>query len=385
MNSREWRATLGLGALYALRMVGIFMILPIFEIYANGLPVRPSGVLVGFALTVSGLTQALFQVPLGRLSDRIGRKPVIALGMVIFALGSLVAGLSDRIELIALGRALQGVGAVSSAVTALIADVTREEVRTTAMAIVGAGMGFAFVVALVLGPVAEGLLGGVPKIFLITAVLSILALPLIWWSAPGPERIDRAAAAGFGGVLGDRELLKLCAGALLLHAMAPCLFLGAPLLIRSDFSLPVEQHWKVYLPILLGTLVLALPLMRRADRGAAASLLRAGVATLALALLIAGLAPGRVGLIAGLVLFFLAFNLLEGLLPSLVSRRAPPAHKGAVLGVYATAQVLGQPLGGFLGGWTFEHAGPAAVLAVAACLPLLWLAIVTFRRSPDPA
>src|SRR5438445_808253 len=147
MNAREWRATLALGAVYALRMLGVFMILPVFELYAAALPQHPSAQFIGFALTASGLTQALFQVPLGRLSDRIGRRPVIAMGMLVFALGSLIAGLSDRIEMIALGRAVQGAGAISSAVTALLADVTREEVRTTAMAVMGAGMGFAFVLA----------------------------------------------------------------------------------------------------------------------------------------------------------------------------------------------------------------------------------------------
>src|SRR5437016_7397063 len=160
MNRLEWRATLALGAVYALRMLGVFMILPVFELYARALPQRPSVELIAFALTASGLTQAVFQIPMGRLSDRIGRRPVIALGMLIFAVGSLIAGFSERVELIALGRAVQGAGAISSAVTALLADVTREQVRTTAMAVMGAGMGFAFVLALFLGPVADGLVVG---------------------------------------------------------------------------------------------------------------------------------------------------------------------------------------------------------------------------------
>ncbi|HZP12291.1 MAG TPA: MFS transporter [Nevskiaceae bacterium] len=382
MNSREWRATLALGAVYALRMLGVFMILPVFGLYATGLPEHPSEQLIGFALTASGLTQALFQIPLGRLSDRIGRKPVIAMGMLIFALGSLIAGLSTSIEWIAVGRAVQGAGAISSAVTALLADVTREEVRTLSMAVMGAGMGFAFVLALILGPIAEGFVG-VPGIFLLTAVLSVLAIPVVWWAAPTTERVAATTAGGFGGVFTDRELLRLNVGILVLHALVPCLFLAAPVLIEREFGWPAPQHWKIYLPVLLGTLIAALPLMRQADRGWAKPLLVGGVVTLMAGLLVASRWTGTTGLVAGLALFFVAFNLLEGLLPSLVSRRAPIEHKGAAMGVYATAQFLGQPIGGGLGGWTMEHHGPAATLAAAAGLAVVWLGFaIKFRPAP---
>lgn len=382
MNSLEWRATLALGAVYALRMLGVFMVLPVFELYASALPAHPSAQFIAFALTASGLTQALFQIPLGRLSDRIGRKPVIALGMLIFAIGSLIAGLSDRIEIIALGRAIQGAGAISSAVTALLADVTRTEVRTMAMAVMGAGMGFAFILALILGPIAEGLVG-VPGIFLITAVLSLMAVPVIWWAAPGESPNAAGSASGFGGVFSDRELLRLNGGILVLHAMIPCLFMAAPALIAQQFGWPSQEHWKIYLPVLVATLLVALPLMRSADRGAARPILLSAVVTLAVGLGVAAKWSGPTGLVVGLALFFLAFNLLEGLLPSLVSRRAPAQHKGAAMGVYATAQFLGQPLGGALGGWTLAHYGPAGTLAAAALLPLLWLGFAgQFRPAP---
>jgi MFS family permease len=385
MNALEWRATLTLGAIYALRMLGVFMILPVFELYAHDLAGHPSPQAIAFALTASGLTQALFQIPLGRLSDRIGRRPVIALGMAIFAVGSLVAGLSERIEIIALGRLLQGAGAISSAVTALLADVTRVQVRTTAMAVMGAGMGFAFVLALILGPVAEGLIG-VPGIFRLTAVLSALALPLIWWAAPEPARVaGRRSSSGFGGAFSDRELLRLNGGILILHALVPCVFMAVPFLIEQQFGWPAPQHWKIYLPVLVGTLVLALPLMRRADQGAGRPIMLAAIAILSAGLFVAAYWSGPVGLVTGLALFFLAFNLLEGLLPSRVSRRAPADQKGAALGVYATAQFLGQPLGGALGGWAFQHHGPAGVLAVAACLPLIWLVIAYGMPSSAPA
>jgi MFS family permease len=385
MNSKELKATFGLGAVYALRMLGVFMILPIFELYAKGLPGHPTQVWISAAFTVVGLAQALFQIPLGRLSDRIGRKPVIALGMLLFALGSFVAGSSDRIELIALGRFLQGTGAISSAVTALLADVTREEVRTIAMAIMGAGMGLAFVLAIILGSAAENLLGGVRGIFMLTSVLSLIAIPVVWLAVPAPEHRNPAVAAGgFGKVFADIELLRLSGGIMLLHAIVPCLFIGMPLLIEQQFGWTSDQHWKLYLPVLLGTLILALPMMRRADKGAARSLLLGSVGLLAVALLLGGLLPGKAGIIAALLLFFLPFNLLEGLLPSLVSRRAPPDQKGAALGVYATAQFLGQPVGGILGSWAMLHYGPAGVLSAAALLPVLWLLLAYPMQSPPP-
>lgn len=382
MNALEWRATLALGAIYALRMLGVFMILPVFGLYAHALPQHPSPEMIAFALTASGLTQALFQIPLGRLSDRIGRRPVIAMGMAVFAFGSLVAGLSDDINIITLGRALQGAGAISSSVTALLADVTRAEVRTTAMAVMGAGMGFAFVLALILGPVAEGVMG-VPGIFRLTAVLSVLALPLIWWAAPQPERpAVRGKTSGFGGAFSDSELLRLNGGILILHALVPCVFLAVPILIEQQFNWPAAQHWKIYLPVLIGTLIFALPLMRKADQGAARPLMLAAVSTLAVGLGVATWWSGPIGLLVGLSLFFLAFNLLEGLLPSRVSRQAAPDQKGAALGVYATSQFIGQPIGGALGGWALMHYGPYGVLAVAAVLPLLWL---TFAYGMQPA
>lgn len=385
MNALEWRATLALGAIYALRMLGVFMILPVFGLYAHALPQRPSPEMIAFALTASGLTQALFQIPLGRLSDRIGRRPVIAMGMAVFALGSLVAGLSDNITVIAIGRALQGAGAISSAVTALLADVTRSEVRTTAMAVMGAGMGFAFVLALILGPVAEGIIG-VPGIFKMTAILSVLALPLIWWAAPQPERpAGRHAPSGFGGAFSDPELLRLNGGILILHALVPCVFLAVPMLIERDFQWPVAQHWKIYLPVLVGTLLAALPLMRMADQGAARPLMLMAVGTLAAGLAVAAVWSGPLGLMVGLVLFFLAFNLLEGLLPSRVSRQAAPEQKGAALGVYATSQFVGQPIGGAIGGWTLLHFGPHGVLAAAALLPLLWLTFAYGMQGSAPA
>ena len=385
MNSQELKATFGLGAVYALRMLGVFMILPVFELYAKNLPQHPGQSLIYAALTVAGLAQAIFQIQLGRLSDRIGRKPVIAMGMLVFALGSFVAGSSDRIELIILGRFLQGAGAISSAVTALLADVTREQVRTTAMAIMGAGMGLAFVLAIVLGSAVEDLLGGVRGIFMLTAGLSILAVPVVWLAVPTPEKRATVVRGRISDVFADRDLMRLSGSIMLLHAIVPILFSAVPLLIQSDLGWNADQHWKLYLPVLIGTLFFALPLMRRADKMDPKPLLMAAIALLAVSLLTTGLVGGTFGLVLGLVLFFLPFNLLEGLLPSMVSRRAPADQKGAALGVYATAQFLGQPLGGIVAFWPMSHYGPAGALVAAAVLPLVWLAIARGLSPAPPA
>jgi predicted MFS family arabinose efflux permease len=248
----------------------------------------------------------------------------------------------------------------------------------------GAGMGLSFVLAIILGSAAEDLLGGVRGIFKLTAVLSILAIPVVWVAAPQAERRSTATSGSLGQVFADFELLRLSGGILLLHAAVLCLFTGVPLLIQQQFGWSSDQHWKLYLPVLLGTLVFALPLMRRADKGGARSLLLGSVMLLCIALLVTGLVPGKAGLVAGTILFFLPFNLLEGLLPSLVSRRAPPDQKGAALGVYATAQFLGQPLGGAVCIWALNEQHPAGLLAVAAVLPLVWLGLA-WSMQPPPA
>ncbi|HUS25635.1 MAG TPA: MFS transporter [Candidatus Binatia bacterium] len=374
MNALEWRATLGLGALYALRMAGMFMVLPVFALYAHGLPGGQDPRRVGLAIGVYGLTQALLQIPLGIASDRWGRKPVIALGMAVFAAGSVVAGLARTVDLIVVGRALQGAGAVSSAVAALLADSTREQVRTQAMTVLGAGMGLSFVLAMVLGPVVSDWIG-VDGIFLMTAVLALLALPVVWWVVPGSE--PRAArAGGLAEALLDRQMSRLHLGIFLLHAMLTSLFLVLPATLERTLGLPGAQHWKVYLPVLLVSVLPVFPLSRWAEehgrlRAAfvgAIVLLAAGLAAMTLA------RSEAVPLVAALLVFFTGFNYLEGALPSLISRLAPPDRKGAALGVYASAQFLGAFAGGVGGGLVQARWGVPGGFGFTAALPLLWLA-----------
>ncbi|HEX4872047.1 MAG TPA: MFS transporter [Nevskiaceae bacterium] len=375
-----------LSLVYALRMVGMFMVLPVLALYARDLPGAPGALAIGLALGIYGLTQALLQIPLGMASDRYGRVPVVVLGLLVFALGSLIAGLAEDLTWITIGRAIQGAGAVSSAVSAWLADVTRESVRTQAMALMGAGMGVAFVLALILGPPVAGWIG-VPGIFLGTAVLAVLAIPLLIWGTPAPpppRRQDRRLA-GLGQALRDPALLRLDAGIFLLHAGMTGLFLAAPAAIEATLGLPLSAHWQVWLPLLLVSLLPVLPLMRLADRGHGLTLLRAGCAVLALALGLASWLHLSVpGLWICLWLFFAAFNLLEGLLPALISRQAPPAHKGAALGVYASSQFLGGFAGSLLVGAALERGGLSLAFGVAALLPLGWLILFSRRSPPAP-
>tara|TARA_R110000787_G_scaffold170629_24_gene283361 strand:- start:239 stop:1426 length:1188 start_codon:yes stop_codon:yes gene_type:complete len=375
MNSVEWRAVLCLGVIYALRMVGMFMILPVFALYARELPGGATPLAIGLAIGIYGLAQAGLQIPLGLLSDRIGRKPVIYLGMTIFALGSLVAGLADSIEGIIVGRVLQGAGAVSSAVAALLADVTRDQVRTTAMAILGAGMGLAFIIALVAGPIMAGWIG-VDGIFFLTAVLAMLTLPIVRLGVPTPE-LSTPQVGGFRIAMRDPDLLRLNAGIFLLHALMTALFTSAPIAIFETLDLVSTEHWRVYLPILVLSIIPIFPLIRWAERsGRTRGVFRCAVIGLAGAMLIAAMGHGvALALLAALLLFFVAFNYLEGALPSMISRRAPSSARGAALGAYASSQFLGAFAGGALGGTAQMLWGLTGAFAVCAALPIIWLLI----------
>lgn len=373
MNALEWRAVIGLGAVYALRMIGMFMVLPVFALYARDLPGGVTDLQIGLALGAYGLTQAFLQVPLGMASDRWGRKPVIVLGMLIFAAGSFIAGATDDIHWIMAGRIVQGAGAVSSAVAALLADVTRVEVRTIAMAIVGIGMGVSFILAMVLGPLMSGWIG-VDGIFLLTGVLALAAVPVVLWFVPPAPPLE-ARAEGYQSALSDPQLLRLDGGILLLHACMTALFLAAPFAIERTLGLASALHWRVYLPLLLLSILPVFPLVRWAERrGRARPVFLGSIGLLSVALALAGLVHGSmIGLLIALLLFFVAFNYLEGALPSMISRMAPAQQRGAALGVYSTAQVLGGGFGGPLGGLALHHWGVPGVFCAAALLPLIWL------------
>jgi MFS family permease len=385
MNRSEIRATAALSLIQALRMVGMFMILPVFSVYALSLPGHVSPQQAGLAFGVYGLVQALLQLPFGWWSDRWGRLPVIVTGLVLFAAGSFLAGATRDIHWIILGRALQGAGAISSAASALLADSTRLAVRTQAMALYGAGMGAAFILALVLGPVFDGWIG-VNGIFRLTGALALLAIPLLLVAVPRVPRQMRSGG-GLARALTDRQLLRLDAGIFLLHTMMTCLFFAAPLALHDSLGLPESRHWQIYLPILVASLAIVFPLIRRIEsRGRVRSAFLLAIALLAGALLLAAAAQRHAfDLLLALLLFFVGFNYLEATLPSLISRRAPAEHKGTALGVYSSAQFLGGFAGSGLGGFALAHWGPSGAFLAAATLALPWLLIALGMQTPNPA
>jgi len=373
MNRTEAKVTAVLSLIQALRMLGMLMILPVFALYARDLPVAATPAQVGWAIGLYGLVQAVLQIPFGMISDRLGRKPVIVFGLLLFAAGSWLAGATHDIHWIMLGRAIQGAGAVSGAVSALLADVTRVQVRTQAMAFMGIGMGLSFIIALVVGPILSGWIG-VNGIFELTGWLALLAVPVVLFAIPSVPRTAMVPGS-LRRVIGDAQLLRLDGGIFLLHMMMTALFIAAPHAIEETLGIPGRLHWHVYLPVLLISVLLVFPMIRKIEaRGRIKQAFVGAVALLGVALLLA--AAGyhtHIGLYAALLLFFIAFNFLEGSLPSLISRRAPLQQKGAALGIYASSQFLGGFCGAKLGGYALGHWGTGGVFAATALLSLLWL------------
>ena len=386
LSALERRAAAGLAGIFALRMLGLFMVLPVFALYAHDLS-GATPFLVGLAIGAYGLTQALLQIPFGLLSDRIGRKPVIYAGLVLFAVGSVVAAVSDSIQWVIIGRALQGSGAVAAAVIALTADLTRESVRTRAMAAIGISVALSFAAALVLGPVVGELIG-VSGIFWLTGGFALFGMWLLAKVVPTPERSATHRDAQpvldqLGGVLADRTLLRLDAGIFLLHLTMVSLFVVLPLPL-ADAGVPPAGHWQVYLPVVLAAIVLMVPFIIIAERaGHVRPVLMGSAAALALALVGFALVPAEVWvLIVLLTVMFTVFNLLEAVLPSLVSKAAGAGAKGTAMGVFASSQFIGAFLGWLLGGLAHERFGADAVYLVGAAAALTWLAVATTLRPP---
>ena len=387
MTPLERRASASLASIYALRMLGLFLVVPVFALEASRLPGGDDPALVGLAMGLYGLTQALLQIPLGMASDRWGRKPVILAGLAVFALGSALAAWAPTVQWLAAGRALQGAGAISAAVTAFLADVTRDEVRTKAVAMVGASIALMFALSLVLSPwlAAHIGLGG---LFALTAVLALGGMAMVAWGVPPEPPQQRAAGrGGMRQVLTDVGLLRLNLGVFVLHAVQLAMWLVVPALLVAA-GLPAQAHWQVYLPaMVLSLLVMGGGLFRLERKGYLRAVFLGSIVLIALAQagFVLSEQTASVPLLAALLcVFFVGFNTLEASQPSLASRLAPAAHRGTALGVYNTLQSLGFFAGGVAGGWVLRQGGGSAVFMAAAGLTLLWLA-VAWGMAPQVA
>ncbi|PWW46758.1 putative MFS family arabinose efflux permease [Melaminivora alkalimesophila] len=390
MTRDERRASVSLALIFALRMLGLFLVLPVFMLEARKYPGGDDPALVGLAMGIYGLTQAFLQLPVGLASDRFGRKRVIVLGLLVFAAGSLVAALADSVMGLLWGRALQGAGAVSAAVTALLADQTREVVRTKAMALVGISIGLMFAIALVAAPPLTAWVG-LPGLFGLTCALALAGIALVlWMTPPEPARRPDAPRAPLSAVWRHADLLRLNAGVFALHTVQMAMWVAVPALLVQG-GLAKDAHWQVYLPALvLSVLAMGgLFAMERRGRLRAALLLSIGLVLAvqaALALLtVAGAQPSLLLLGGLLFVFFCGFNMLEATQPSLVSRMAPDNLRGAALGAYNTLQSLGLFAGGALGGALAKWAGAPGLFAATALLAAAWLAITWPLRPVERA
>lgn len=385
MTRTELRASGSLASIFALRMLGLFLVLPVFALEARKYPGGDDPALIGLAMGIYGLTQAMLQIPLGVASDRLGRKRVIIFGLLIFALGSLVAGSADTLMGVLAGRALQGAGAVSAAVTALLADLTRDVVRTKAMALVGASIGLMFALSLVVSPVIAAHIG-LSGLFVLTAVLALLGTAVVVWGVPAePVAHKDAARGGLRQVLSSPALLRLNIGVFVLHAVQLAMWVAIPAFLVQA-GLGKDEHWQIYLPAVLGSFLLMGGVFTLERRGHLRAVFLSAIALIALVqvalLWVSSGAPSVTGLAWLLFAFFCGFNVLEATQPSLVSRIAPASSRGAAMGVYNTLQSLGFFAGGVMGGQLVKSYGTQGLFLTCAALMVLWLVVAWPMVAP---
>lgn len=388
MTKQEFRAAISLSAVFSVRLLGLFMIYPVFASYAGSLS-GATAYLIGEALGIYGLTQGLLQIPFGLMSDRFGRKPLIIVGLVLFGCGSAIAALSGSIAGVIVGRALQGAGAIGSVVLALVADLTAEDSRTAAMAMVGLSIGASFMTALVAGPIAAHVVG-IAGIFWLMVALAVAGIAITQFAVPNPHRLVRHRDAEtvpglIGAVLRNVELLRLDLGIFCLHAMLTAGFLVVPRLLRDTLGIASRDDWMVYLPVLAVSVVAMVPGLVAAERYRRMK----EVFVVAVAMLVASqtmlyfAAHHPVLLLAALIVFFSAFNVMEASLPSLITKVAPPDAKGTAMGIYSSLQFLGIFAGGAAGGWANQVAGSSGVFAVTLALALVWLVAAATMARPS--
>ena len=386
MSPKEKKTTLCLAGIYAFRMLGLFMILPIFSLYTHQL-LYANATLIGLALGIYGLTQALFQLPFAMISDRIGRKPVIIFGLILFILGSVIAALSHNIYGIIIGRAIQGAGAVGSTLIALLADTTEDEHRLKAMSMIGMTIGFSFMVAIILGPILDGWFG-LSGIFWLTAGLACLGL-LMLRMVPTPDkhvlhRDSEPVLGQFKNILLMPELLRLNFGIFASHAILMSMFVVLPMILIGATGLHENQQWMVYLPVLVIACAVMMPfvIIAEAKRLIKPIFIGAILCVTLAQVLFAFFHQNIFGVSVIMCLFFTAFTLLEGILPSLVSKIAPAGNKGTAMGIYSTSQFLGIFCGGSLGGLIYSDFGAHGLFMFSGLLGLLWLLLAITMKQP---
>lgn len=387
MNSLERRSVAALASVYAMRMLGLFMVMPVFVLLGSDLK-GATPALIGLAIGAYGLSQALLQIPFGMLSDRVGRKRMIYIGLVLFAAGSLLAASTDSIYVVIAGRILQGAGAIASVLMALLSDLTREEERTKAMATVGISIGLSFSVSLVLGPLL-GSAFGLSGIFYTTAALAVVAMVIVSRLVPTPHEHKSSAdthpaRAMLGKVLADGRLVRLDFGIFALHLVLTAIFLVFPTLLQDELGLPSSSHWWFYLTVMVTSFFAMVPFIIIGEKKRSMKPVLCGaIALLAISTAaIGGISGSLTAAWAVLFFFFMAFNLLEASLPSLVSKESPAAAKGTAMGVYSTSQFFGAFLGGALGGLLLEQLGLQGVLWLMVVVLLLWLVVALTMPSP---
>ncbi len=390
MLPKEKQTTFAIAGIFSTRMLGLFMIFPVFALFAQEDFAGITGLQIGLAMGIYGLTQALLQIPYGMLSDRYGRKPLIIVGMLIFMIGSIVCALAESIEMMIIGRAIQGMGAVAAVLMATVADNVSEPFRLRAMSIVGITIGLSFTLSLILGPLLA-VWFGLAGIFWAIALFSFLGMLLVIFALPSVEnqkfqREAEADPAQFKDVLKNVQLLRLDFGVFILHAMLTAMFVVLPLMIRDNAGMEVLTHWTLYLPVMLISFVLMVPFIIQAEKkGRIKAVFVGGISVIAIMqFAFMEFATGYWSLFIILLLFFTAFNLLEASLPSLVVKISPADQKGTATGIYSSSQFFGAAVGGLVGGYFYQNFGHDGVFLFTGIIGLIWFVIAITMKSPKP-